>query len=179
MGTQIMKHSCARMTTGLAIAFFAGFATHLLYQRWHLPADQLGVANFIRSESANVPFEPQNHTATFVSPAAAVPSELPVLQAHDLEGLRGISGKQGRIRGRVFRVGHSGKSNTYFIDFGPSREALTGVIFASAVELFEISKLTPKTLEGKEIEIEGTVKNHPQYGLEIILESPAQIISVN
>jgi hypothetical protein len=175
-----MNQSCKRITTGLTIAFIAGFSTHLLYNRWHLPADQMALMSFIQSESANIAFQPQNHTVTFVSPSAAtsIPGELPLLQAHDLEGLRAMTGKQGRVRGRVFRVGYSGRSNTYFLDFGPSREALSAVIFASAVELFELRKLAPKTLEGKEIEIEGTVKNHPQYGLEIILESPAQVKAV-
>ena len=31
-------------------------------------------------------------------------------------------GNRARIRGRVFRVGHSAKSNTYFLNFGPSRK---------------------------------------------------------
>jgi hypothetical protein len=89
--------------------------------------------------------------------------------------LRAIAGSQARIRGRVFRVGHSSKSNTYFLNFGPSREALTGVIFASAVESFAKGKLLPKGYEGREVEILGVIKNHPQFGLEVILENPAQI----
>ena len=84
-----------------------------------------------------------------------------------------------RVRGRIFRVGHSAKSNTYFLNFGPSREALTAVIFASAAELFEKGKLAPKNFESREVEVQGEVKDHPQYGLEIILENPAQIKIIN
>jgi hypothetical protein len=71
------------------------------------------------------------------------------------------------VRGRVFRVGHSAKSNTYFLNFGPSREALTAVIFSPAVELFEKSRLLPKNFENKDVEITGQIKDHPQYGLEL------------
>jgi hypothetical protein len=61
------------------------------------------------------------------------------------------------------------------LNFGPSREALTAVIFASALEQFEKSRLSPKSLTGKEVEISGQIKNDPQYGLEVILESPQQV----
>jgi DNA/RNA endonuclease YhcR with UshA esterase domain len=69
----------------------------------------------------------------------------------------------------------SAKSNTYFLNFGPSREALTAVIFASTVELFERNNLKPKIFEGKEVEVQGEIKDHPQYGLELILENPTQV----
>jgi hypothetical protein len=92
-----------------------------------------------------------------------------------VEKIRGLAGQQARIRGRVFRVGHSAKSNTYFLSFGPSREALTAVIFASATELFDKNKLPPKKFENREVEISGSIKDHPQYGLEIVLEHPKQI----
>jgi hypothetical protein len=96
-----------------------------------------------------------------------------------VEKIRGLAGNQARIRGRVFRVGHSAKSNTYFLNFGPTREALTAVIFASTAELFEKNKISPKNFDGREVELQGEIKDHPQYGLEVILESPAQIKVVN
>jgi len=105
--------------------------------------------------------------------------EIPAFVARDVEKIRAFAGKQARVRGRVFRVGHSAKSNTYFLNFGPSREALTAVIFSSGVELFEKSKLSPKSFENKEIEISGQIKDHPQYGLEIIIEDPKQVKIVN
>jgi hypothetical protein len=61
------------------------------------------------------------------------------------------------------------------LNFGPSRESLTAVIFASALELFQKKHLPLKNLTGREVEITGEIKDHPQYGLEIILESPAQL----
>jgi hypothetical protein len=168
------------VAAALVIAFSAGFGTHFLYKRWNLPVEQMG-ASFGHSAGHRIGFEPQNHRVILIppAPAATTPVELPLLQARDVEGIRGLTGNQARIRGRVFRVGHSAKSNTYFLDFGPSREAVTAVIFASAVESFEKQKLAPKGFEGKEIEIEGVVKDHPQYGLEVILESAAQIRIVN
>jgi hypothetical protein len=53
------------------------------------------------------------------------------------------------------------------------------VIFNSSVELFEKGKQPPKQFENREVEIVGVVKEHPQYGLEVILEHPRQIKIVN
>jgi hypothetical protein len=114
--------------------------------------------------------------ALLPEPAAAEKAlDLPVIVARDVEKIRALAGRQARIRGRVFRVGHSAKSNTYFLNFGPSREALTAVIFASSVELFEKTRQAPKNFENKEVEMTGQIKDHPQYGLEMVLDSPEQI----
>ncbi len=176
-----MNKPFPRLAMGLVIAFLAGFATHFLYKRWNLPGEHLAAAKFSQQGRPPDGFQPQNHPVTFIAEGRPSSSsvELPVLQARDVERIRGLTGNRARIRGRVFRVGHSAKSNTYFLNFGPSREALTAVIFASAVESFEKRSLAPKGFEGKEIEIEGLVKDHPQYGLEVILETPAQVRIVN
>lgn len=146
-------------------AYLAGLLTHLLYQRWQAP-----------------PPLPSVHSVTFV-PATLAPTskmeEPPLLQARDVEKIRSMSGRPARIRGVVYRVGHSAKSDTYFLNFGPSRSSLTGVIFASAGELFKIKKIDPRTYEGKEVEIRGEIKDHPKYGLEVILEEPGQIRLLN
>jgi hypothetical protein len=170
-----MNKQLPAIVVALVMAFIAGFGTHYLYKRWHRDGEQLNSASLAGPGILPSGFEPQNHPVTFVAQAPATPAALPLLQARDVEKIRGLAGSQARIRGRVFRVGHSAKSNTYFLNFGPSREALTAVIFASAVESFEKRRLAPKGFEGKEIEIEGVVKDHPQYGLEVILETPAQI----
>ena len=170
-----MKNFTPAVAFGLAVAFTGGFSTHFLYQRWNPPGAQLGVAGASRSESQSFVHEPKSHRVTFAPLTTPAAAALPLMQARDVDGLRAVAGGSARIRGRVFRVGHSAKSNTYFLNFGPSREALTGVIFASAVELFEKRKLAPKGYEGKEVEIEGVVKDHPQFGLEVIVENPAQI----
>jgi hypothetical protein len=166
------------------LAFAAGFMTHVLYQRWNpaLPPSAASPPDSIRSDSPapeapafRVNFMPSPPNAT----AEANAAELPLIIARDVEKIRSMVGQQARIRGRVFRVGHSAKSNTYFINFGPSREALTAVIFNSAVELFEKNKQAPPRFENREVEIVGQVKEHPQYGLEVILEHPRQIKIVN
>jgi hypothetical protein len=176
-----MNSPASPLVIGFVFAFLAGFSTHFLYKRWNPPEEPGAPPTLSRPMSSSHKLEPQNHPVTLVpaGPAVEAPADLPLLQARDVEKIRGRTGNQARVRGRVFRVGHSAKSNTYFLNFGPSREALTAVIFASAVESFEKRKLPPKGFEGKEIEIEGIVKDHPQYGLEVILESPAQIRIIN
>ena len=138
-----MKRSASASAGVVLLAFFAGFLTHVLYQRWN-PASEIqqSITNADISAPTNDGASPI-HRVSFV-PFAAVPedtlADLPLLAAREVEKIRGLTGRQARIRGRVFRVGHSAKSNTYFLNFGPSREALTAVIFGSVTELFEKSK---------------------------------------
>lgn len=174
-----MKRSSPTIALGIVAAFLLGFLSHALYQRWNpaAPTTSENPASQQNSEFQPLGLEPQSFHVTFSPLPSAVKSqpELPLLQAREVEKIRRLTGNPARVRGRVFRVGHSAKSNTYFLNFGPSREALTAVIFASAAELFEKSNLKPKTFEGKEVELQGEIKDHPQYGLELILENPAQI----
>lgn len=175
-----MKRSSAALGCAIVLSFCAGFLTHLLYLRWN-PAtpDTADSPVSVQSGFLVSNGEPQSYRVSFM-PLSASPSQdnsadLPVLAARDVEKIRGLTGQQARIRGRVFRVGHSAKSNTYFLNFGPSREALTAVIFASATELFDKNKLPPMKFENREVEISGSIKDHPQYGLEVVLEHPKQI----
>jgi hypothetical protein len=165
----------------LLVAFLAGFFTHLLYQRWNSATlDTPGSVTALQNTPMFDGGTTQGYRVSFV-PLPSAPSteadnvDLPVLVARDVEKIRGLTGQQARVRGRVFRVGHSAKSNTYFLNFGPSREAMSAVIFAGTVELFEKNKLAPKNFENKEVEITGQIKDHPQFGLEMILENPKQI----
>ena len=139
-------------------AFLAGLLAHFLYQRW----TGAGGGEY------SVSFSP-------LPSLASRQGEIPLVEARDVERLKGLAGAQARVRGRVFRVGHAAKSNTYFLNFGPSRSSLTAVIFASAAELFEKRGIRPASYEGREVEIAGEVKDHPKYGLEMILEEPSQI----
>jgi hypothetical protein len=179
LGEEKLKSFSPAITIGFLAAFFAGFASHLLYHRWNpsLPTTNEIPTGVPNSEFQTLGLEPQSFRVTFQpTPAPArIEPDIPLVQARDVEKIRRLTGSQARIRGRIFRVGHSAKSNTYFLNFGPSREALTAVIFASAVELFEKNQLQPKTFEGKEVELLGQIKDHPQYGLELILESPTQV----
>ena len=174
-----MKPFAPVITIGLLVAFLAGFASRVLYQRWNPPfrASNKLPTNDEHSAGVSLGIEPQTFRVTFLpmSPPSQIQADIPLLQAREIEKIRRLAGNQARIRGRVFRVGHSAKSNTYFLNFGPSREALTAIIFASASELFEKNKLQPKSFEGKEVELQGEIKDHPQYGLELILENPTQI----
>ena len=173
-----MKRSTPASAGVVLLAFLAGFLTHVLYQRWN-PASEIkqSITNADISAPTNDGASAV-HRVSFV-PFAAVPEEtladLPLLAAREVEKIRGLTGRQARIRGRVFRVGHSAKSNTYFLNFGPSREALPAVIFGSVPELLEKSKQHPKNFENREVELTGFIKDHPQYGLEVILEHPKQI----
>ena len=153
-----------RLSTGaaflVAAAFAAGLFSHLLYQRWTAPISE--------GQGYPVAFSP-------LPPAPPRQVKVPLVEAREVEKIRGLAGSQAKVRGRVYRVGHSAKSNTYFLNFGPSRAAFTAVIFASALESFEKQKIRPATFEGKEVELTGEIKDHPKYGVEMILEDPAQI----
>jgi hypothetical protein len=163
------------LAAGIVVIFLGGFFSHVLYQRWNPPGPESNREN--AGGTLDGPAGPgQAHPVSLAPPApVAADPERPLLEARDVEKIRALSGRAARIRGRIFRVGHSAKSNTHFLNFGPSREALTAVIFASALEEFEKSRLSPKSLTGKEVEISGEIKNDPQYGLEVILENPGQI----
>lgn len=168
----------------ILLAFLAGLSTQLLYRRWN-PAESHRPMPVGTNPNAALPgTEGQSFPVSF-APLPGAPSandrtaELATVVARDVEKIRSLTGQQARIRGRIFRVGHSAKSNTYFLDFGPSREALTAVIFNSAAELFEKNQQTPKQFENREVEIVGFIKDHPQYGLEVILEHPQQIKVLN
>ncbi len=140
--------------------FLAGFLSHLLYQRW-----------------TDHPKVGQGYPVTFsrLAPAAKTEVEIPLVEAAEVEKVKTLAGNRARVRGRIFRVGHSTKSDTYFLNFGPSRSSFTGVIFSSALELFERSKINPKKYEGREVELTGKIRNDQRYGLEMILEEPSQI----
>jgi len=155
-----MKTPFARTALLVAAGFVVGLLSHLLYQRWSAPG--------LEGQGYPVSFSP-------TPPPSPRQAEIPLLEAREVEKIRTLSGNQARIRGRVYRVGHSAKSNTYFLNFGPSRTAFTAVIFASALELFERQKIRPQGYEGKEVELTGEIKDHPKYGVEMILEDPAQI----
>lgn len=154
-----MSRFPAKIALVAGVAFVAGFLSHFLYQRWS-PLSPAG----------------RGYPVTFAPlPQATGEAEVPVVQAREIEKIRTLAGSQARVRGRIYRVGHSTKSNTYFLNFGPSRSSFTGVIFSSALEAFEKRRLNPKRYEGREVELTGEVKNHPKYGLEMILEDPRQI----
>jgi hypothetical protein len=167
------------------VSFIAGFVSHWLYQRWN-PTDGQVVESIPAGGPSFVPnaIDGQSFRVNFVplAPPSALDqsaSDAPAIVARDVDKIRTLTGHQARIRGRIFRIGYSAKSNTYFLNFGPSREALTAVIFAPTVELFEKSHLAPKNFENKEVELIGQIKDHPQYGLELILEDPKQIKILN
>ncbi|HXK29096.1 MAG TPA: hypothetical protein VJ646_12645, partial [Candidatus Binatia bacterium] len=150
-----MKRVSPATAIVIFIAFAAGLSSHVLYQRWNPgppQPEEIGVDRGIGAPGFAL--EPKSHRVTYMplGMAAQVPAEMPLLPARDVEKIRSLTGSPARVRGRIFRVGHSAKSNTYFLNFGPSREALTAVIFASAAELFEKNKTTPKSFEGREVE---------------------------
>lgn len=176
-----MTRFSGAVTGALLLSFLGGILSHVLYQRWN-PSGPDSSAISIEERSVTANGEPAAHRVSFVPlapPSEQKPVELPVLAARDVEKIRALADRQARIRGRIFRVGHAAKSNTYFLSFGPSREALTAVIFNSAAELFEKSQQAPKIFENREVEISGFIKDHPQYGLEVILEDPKQIRILN
>jgi hypothetical protein len=174
VGEKVLKDLSSTQSISVIAAFFAGFFTLFLYQRWNPPVAQ-------DSRTLDMPrLEPSPSLPSFAVsfaplPASEHPAEPPLLQALEVEKIRALAGKPARVRGRIFRVCHSAKSNTYFLNFVPSRSALTAVIFASAADLFEQAKLPPKGFDGREVEVRGEIKDHPQYGLEMVLDDTSQI----
>ena len=144
----------------VAAGYTAGFVSHLLIQRW-VPSPQ------------ELPPYPVAYAPPGPPPQDA--AHIPAVEATDLEKIRALVGVRVRVRGRIFRVGHSSKSNTYFINFGPSRSSFTGIVFSSSLERFARLKVPLSQYEGREVELTGEVRSHPRYGLEMILEDPSQI----
>ena len=162
MAPGLVQRLSVSQTTLLLGAFLSGFLAHFLYGRWTGPP-------------------PCPKCPASVSAAAADPSataELPVVDVMEVERLQELAGVLARVRGRVHRVGHSSRSNTYFLDFGPSRSAFTAVIFSSAADTFRRRNVHPNQFQGQEVEITGRIEDDPKYGLEMILESPEQIKAV-
>jgi len=103
------------------------------------------------------------------------PEESRELAATDLRALKRHVGEEVKVRGKVVRVGHSERSDTYFINFSQDRDGLTVVVFSSAVEKFAGFGILIPDYEGEDVVVSGELISHPQYGLEIIVEEPSQI----
>ncbi len=101
-----------------------------------------------------------------------------VIDAKNLEALKRASGKWCIVKGRVESVGYSRRSNTYFLNFGKRGECFTVVIFSRVVNRFKKYGIDIDNFEGKIVEVEGKVIDHPKYGLEILLDSPENIKEV-
>ena len=151
------KRLSVRSAALLLAVFLSGSLSHFSYRLW------TGAPPCVGSPSGVSALE------------SIVTGELPVVDVVEVERLRELAGTRARVRGRVFRVGHSSRSNTYFLDFGPSRSAFTAVIFSSAVDSFLHEDAHPDRFQGQEVELTGTVRDDPKYGLQMILEGPRQI----
>src|SRR5262249_1002918 len=148
-----MKQSSPAITLGLLIAFLAGFVSHFLYQRWN-PSPPAIVQNPTNEKDSELRLgiELPSFRVTFQpTPPIKVQPDIPLVQAREVEKIRRLAGNQARIRGRGFRVGHSAKSNTYFLNFGPSPQALTAGFFPSSPGLSQKKKLHPKTFHTKKV----------------------------
>lgn len=153
----------------LLVAFVCGIGAHLLYQRWSKPETASEVFPGVFA-----PLPPMARPA-----AKDDAAEPPVVDVIEVERLRSLAGRVARIRGRVYNVGYSRKSNTHFLNFGPSRSSFTAVIFSDALSRFQQKGVQPKDYAGRELELKGVVKNDERYGLEMILDSPDQVAPLN
>lgn len=81
----------------------------------------------------------------------------------------------GTVEGKVLKVGLSQRSNTYFLNFTEQRNGFTVVIFDQVAKQFETKKVDPYSYEGKTVQVTGKIVKPPQYGVEIILDSPDNI----
>lgn len=108
-------------------------------------------------------------------PWQSEPREIVTISATDLRALRKHVGDEVSVQGQVIRVGYSERSNTYFLNFSEDQEGFTVVIFSSAVEKFERLGISILDYEGAQVDVMGELIDHPEYGLEIIVEEPSQI----
>jgi len=143
-------------------------------------ATGMGMARYIYGAEGGR--ESSVHPVRFVPlpPAPRKPDKnhirtLPVVDVIDIDGVRRLAGRRARVRGKIYRVGHARKSDTYFLDFGPSRSSFTAVVFASAGPAFKREKIDLRQYEGQEVELVGRIEDDPRYGLEMILSEPGQI----
>ncbi|MBD3286634.1 DUF1669 domain-containing protein [candidate division WOR-3 bacterium] len=104
-----------------------------------------------------------------------LPEKEALLSADDIRRLRRHIGENVIISGLVVRVGYSERSNTYFLDFSEKRDDFTVVIFSSVADKFERAGINIFDYEGKAVEVSGELIDHPEYGLEIILEDASSI----
>lgn len=108
-------------------------------------------------------------------PWSAAPKEPSELSATNLRALRKRAGDEVTVYGRVVRVGYSERSNTYFLDFTQDRKGFTVVIFSSVVAKYDALGISIPDYEGDSVQVTGEIVDHPEYGLEIILDEPSQI----
>jgi DNA/RNA endonuclease YhcR with UshA esterase domain len=83
--------------------------------------------------------------------------------------------QSGTVEGKVLKVGLSQRSNTYFLNFTEQRNGFTVVIFDRVAKQFETKKVDPYSFQGKTVQVSGKIVKPPQYGVEIILDSPDNI----
>ena len=111
--------------------------------------------------------------ATLIAAASAATSS--VAQAQKVVTAQEASqhvGETVTVTGTVGDVGHSQRSNTIFVNFGPPfpNHIFTAVIFASAATQFP----DVDSWKGKTLNVTGAVKMY-RGKPEIILESPKQV----
>jgi DNA/RNA endonuclease YhcR with UshA esterase domain len=104
------------------------------------------------------------------APAAAAPSK-PVPVADVAKYVDQVA----TVEGKVVSVGQSTKSNTYFLNFSPQKNVFTVVIFSKVADQFKANKTDIKSFEGKNVRVTGKIVKQPQYGIEILLDRPANI----
>ena len=103
---------------------------------------------------------------------------IPAVDVKDAERLRELNGRWWRVRGRVRDVRRSRTGAAMFIWFYGCKLAagFKVVIFSDAQSKFARKGCRLVELSGKEVEVAGTVRDHPVYGLQIIIGDPAQIM---
>jgi len=103
-------------------------------------------------------------------PAAAAPGK--VISVTDISK---YIDQVATVEGKVISVGQSTKSNTYFLNFSPQKNVFTVVIFNRVADQFKVAKTDIKSFEGKTVRVTGKIIKHEQYGIEILLDRPANI----
>ena len=117
LGAEAVKRSTSASAGVVLLAFFAGFLTHVLYQRLEPGLRNTAIDNecgHFRSGERRRVGHPSSELCSLRCRPRGHSRRLAAARGARVEKIRGLTGRQARIRGRVFRVGHSAKSNTYF-----------------------------------------------------------------
>jgi DNA/RNA endonuclease YhcR with UshA esterase domain len=83
--------------------------------------------------------------------------------------------QSGTVEGKVFKVGYSSAKNIYFLNFTEQRDGFAVVSFDQVSKQFAAKKIDPNSFQGKIVQVTGKIVKPPQYGVEMVLDSPDNI----
>jgi len=141
---------------------------------WTASAEELNDENILIIKDAPEIITAYNKVFEKLWNRAKGMKKAPIIDGNNSRQVKKYAGQYVTIKGRVIRVGKSRKGHR-FLDFGKSRKALTIVVWKEGVNKLEKMGINLDEMEGKIIEVKGTIVDDPKYGLEIKTSNPDDI----